>query len=268
MKNSYMNKGLLMIGLLLVGVSLQAQWATSGSTVTTTGNVGVGTTTPGTYNNTNQSGAPSYDSNDRIVTIYSSASRPVLELARPVSSLSAGQLLGAIFFSNADGQSDQHRQAAGIWAERSSYTTVPSLAGANLIFMTKVGAGGKQNKMYFDTDGNLGIGAADTKGYRLAVAGKAIAEEVVVKLQANWPDYVFSDAYRLLSLSELSAYLQINKHLPGLPSASEVEKDGVELGKLNTVLVEKIEEITLYLIELEKKNKDLEARIVQLETKN
>jgi hypothetical protein len=102
--------------------------------------------------------------------------------------------------------------------------------------------------------GNVGIGTRDTKGYRFAVAGSAIAEEVVVKLQANWPDYVFEAGYKLPSLLELQLYIAQNKHLPGIPSANEVNESGIALGEMNVKLLKKIEELTLYLIELKKEN--------------
>lgn len=79
--------------------------------------------------------------------------------------------------------------------------------------------------------GNVGVGTLDTKGYRFAVAGSAIAEEVVVKLQGNWPDYVFEAGYKLPSLQELQLYVAQNKHFPGIPSASKVAEAGIALGK-------------------------------------
>lgn len=102
--------------------------------------------------------------------------------------------------------------------------------------------------------GNVGVGTLDTKGYRFAVAGSAVAEEVVVKLQASWPDYVFESGYKLPSLLELQLYIAQNKHLPGIPSATEVSQTGIALGEMNAKLLKKIEELTLYLIELKKEN--------------
>lgn len=98
----------------------------------------------------------------------------------------------------------------------------------------------------------------------LAVAGKMVATEVVVKLQSNWPDYVFSPSHRLPSLSDVEQFIQRNKHLPGIPSAAEVSADGVAIGDLNAKLLEKIEELTLYLIEQEKQMKKLREELDEL----
>lgn len=108
------------------------------------------------------------------------------------------------------------------------------------------------NDIYFNT-GNVSIGATNPQGYKLAVAGKIISEEVVVKLQANWPDYVFESDYKPLTLEEIEQYIKVNKHLPGVPSAKEVEEKGISVGEMNAILLKKIEELTLEIIELNKK---------------
>ncbi len=102
-------------------------------------------------------------------------------------------------------------------------------------------------------------------GYNLSVAGKIIAEEVKVQLRAAWPDYVFSDNYKLMPLDELEKSIQKNKHLPNIPAAAEVEKDGINLGDMNKKLMEKVEELTLYIIVLNKKNEALVERVKKLE---
>ncbi|MEG1555472.1 MAG: hypothetical protein RR356_01955 [Bacteroidales bacterium] len=82
--------------------------------------------------------------------------------------------------------------------------------------------------------------------------GTLKAKEILVTL-SNWPDYVFNKEYRLMTLKETEEYIQKNGHLPNVPSASEVEKEGIQLGEMNAILLQKIEELTLYVIELEKK---------------
>jgi hypothetical protein len=118
---------------------------------------------------------------------------------------------------------------------------------------------------YSINGGNVGIGTYDTKGYLLAVAGKAVAEEIVVKLKTNWPDYVFQPDYRLPPLEEVSQYIQINKRLPGIPSAETVSKDGISVNDMTTSLLQKIEELTLYLIHERENVKDMETRLASLE---
>lgn len=110
--------------------------------------------------------------------------------------------------------------------------------------------------------GQVTIGNVTTfpSGYKMAVAGNIIAEKVRVKLQsAGWPDYVFGEKYPLLSLQQTEAFIQQHKHLPGVPSAAEVEKDGLDLGDGQAVLLKKIEELTLYLIEMNRKLEKLAA---------
>ncbi len=79
-----------------------------------------------------------------------------------------------------------------------------------------------------------------------------IAESVKVKLQSDWPDYVFSSSYKKLSLPELESYIKANHHLPEIPTTKEAETNGMNLGEMNAKLLKKIEELTLYMIELKK----------------
>ncbi|MCF3107869.1 hypothetical protein LL912_03670 [Niabella sp. CC-SYL272] len=108
--------------------------------------------------------------------------------------------------------------------------------------------------------GTISIGrATPVTGYKLAVACNIIAEEVKIKLQSSgWPDYVFRPSYRLMPLSQVEHFIKTNGHLPEVPSAREVAENGIEVGANQAVLLKKIEELTLHLIQLEKKVKDLE----------
>ena len=97
-------------------------------------------------------------------------------------------------------------------------------------------------------DRNIGIGTTDTQGYRLAVAGNVIAEGVKVELQGNWPDFVFEKDYDLPRLDEVKAFIAAFGHLPNIPSAQKVKEEGIDLGDMNAKLLQKIEELTLYII--------------------
>ncbi|QXP52430.1 fibronectin type III domain-containing protein [Cellulophaga sp. HaHa_2_1] len=112
---------------------------------------------------------------------------------------------------------------------------------------------------------NVGIGTTDTQGYRLAVAGNVVAEEVKVALQVNWPDYVFDKAYNLPSLEQVEIHINENGYLIHMPSASEVEENGIQLGEMNAKLLRKIEELTLYTITQEKKIKLLEQQVAAIQ---
>lgn len=107
------------------------------------------------------------------------------------------------------------------------------------------------NSFVIDQNGNFGIGttAADAK---LTVNGDIHAEEVKVDLSVPGPDYVFKDDYDLRTLKETKDYIQEHGHLPNIPSAKEMEENGVKLGVMNMKLLEKIEELTLYIIGLKK----------------
>ena len=124
-------------------------------------------------------------------------------------------------------------------------------------------------RMTINTDGRIymGIGNAPATGYMLSVAGKVIAEEVKVQLKTSWPDYVFANDYKLLPIDELEKLIIKNKHLPNIPSAAEVEKNGISLGDMNKRLMEKVEELTLYIIQLKKENNTTDERLKIIEAK-
>jgi hypothetical protein len=117
----------------------------------------------------------------------------------------------------------------------------------------------------------VGIGTDSIPNdFILAIKGKTIAsDEITIKLfeEWQWPDYVFSKDYKLTKLDEIEKYLTKNKHLPGIPSSDEIKKDGLGLAEMNTLLLKKIEELTLYQIELNKQIIDLNKKVEALETK-
>ncbi|MEQ8474138.1 MAG: hypothetical protein RIC35_23280 [Marinoscillum sp.] len=123
-----------------------------------------------------------------------------------------------------------------------------------------------EEQMRLTNSGELGIGTTDFDGHKLAVAGGIRASEVKVEVYP-WPDYVFSSDYFLKSLDQTEAFIQENKHLPGIPSAQEVAEEGINLGAMNARLLEKIEELTLHLIEQNKKIKQMEERLKAVEQK-
>lgn len=113
-------------------------------------------------------------------------------------------------------------------------------------------------------EGNVGIGTLNPQD-KLSVKGKIRAEEIkVTNSAADWPDYVFAANYQLPRLSETEKFIQANGHLPGVPKAAEVEADGIHLGEMNKILLKKIEEMTLQMIELNKRVQKQEEIIKSL----
>lgn len=108
-----------------------------------------------------------------------------------------------------------------------------------------------------DGNGNVGIGTVNTFGYKLAVNGTIGAKEIKVELSSPWPDYVFSQSYKLIPINELDSFLRLNKHLPEMPSEKDVIENGISLGEINTRLLQKVEELTLYIIDLQKQIDEL-----------
>jgi hypothetical protein len=113
------------------------------------------------------------------------------------------------------------------------------------------------------SNGDVGIGTA-TPREKLSVNGKIRAHEVKVET-ANWPDYVFEDNYKRKTLAEIEKFIKTNKHLPEVPSAKEVEKNGLELGEMNKILLKKIEELTLHLIEKDNRLRKIETKQNKIE---
>lgn len=108
--------------------------------------------------------------------------------------------------------------------------------------------------------------AATSGGYRLLVKGGMITEKIKVATAgtADWADYVFDDDYKVMSLEAVEAFVKQNKHLPNVPSTQEVIANGNDLGKTDAKLLEKIEELTLYMIEMNKEIKALKAENAKL----
>jgi hypothetical protein len=154
--------------------------------------------------------------------------------------------------------------------------------GGDIFFTTEQSTGGtdktltdqdmsSQVKMVLRGEGQLAIGTNQTPAtmgganiadYRLYVAGGILTEEV--RVETGWADYVFEEDYKLPSLESVQAHIHEKGHLMGVPSAREVENDGLELGDITVKQQEKIEELFLYIIELNEAVKELKAENEQL----
>ncbi len=131
--------------------------------------------------------------------------------------------------------------------------------GGRLVFYTRAGDPGTQTgpglveRMRINREGNIGVGTSSPDA-KLTVKGDIHAEEVRVDLNVPGPDYVFEEDYDLPTLKDIETYVRENKHLPEVPSAQEMEESGIDLGVMNVLLLKKIEEMTLHLIQQNKLN--------------
>jgi hypothetical protein len=116
-----------------------------------------------------------------------------------------------------------------------------------------------------ESGGNVGIGTT-SPDERLTVRGKIHTSEIRVDLEEEVvPDYVFEKEYDLMNLSEVETFINTNKHLPEVPSAREMEAEGMNLKEMNLILLKKVEELTLHLIDLKKENEKQDAQIRSLQ---
>jgi len=114
------------------------------------------------------------------------------------------------------------------------------------------------------TNGNVGIGTT-TPDQALTVKGKIHANEVIIDVNYPIADYVFKPTYKLMPLNQVEQYVKTNNHLPEILSAGEITKNGMSMGEMQNKLLQKIEELTLYMIEQQKTNNQQSAKIEELE---
>ncbi len=122
---------------------------------------------------------------------------------------------------------------------------------------------GIQTSLFLQAGGNVGIGTTAPQN-KLDVNGTIHAKEVKVDL-TGWSDFVFAPTYKLKTLAEVETYIKTQGHLPEIPSATEVEKNGVNVGEMQTKLLQKVEELTLYVIEKDKQLSEQDKKYQKLE---
>ncbi len=256
---------LLFVFFISIHFTVAQDWdeSTPGQITYSGSKVGIGTTTPSTNLHLVEDGnivfiqGNSYRGVSGGFGILGFASRGSEDTPSP---LSAGDNTIWMRGMGYDGN-DYHRVAhIGFKAESVSQGAVPGY----IMFQTNDGTGTNSlvERMRIDASGNIGIGTASPT-HRLEVNGTIRSKEVKVEA-TGWPDYVFESDYNLRSLEETEAYIKANKHLPEIPSAKEMEANGVQLGEMNMLLLKKIEELTLYVIELKKENEAQQQEIENL----
>lgn len=122
------------------------------------------------------------------------------------------------------------------------------------------------SRMYIKNDGNIGIGVTNPH-YKLTVEGTIAAREVKVTAE-TWADFVFHPTYKLRTLGEVEQFIKINSHLPEIPTVTEIKENGISLGEMNAKLLQKIEELTLYMIEQQKQMVEQQKQMVEQQKVN
>ncbi|MBI2273967.1 MAG: hypothetical protein HYU70_09240, partial [Bacteroidetes bacterium] len=173
----------------------------------------------------------------------------------------AGGVLASAAFSSTSGSSggiDYHGGGLRIFSMGASGSVKGSYT-----WVAKGADGSSSTPMMIDANGNIGMGVSTGLSEKLSVNGNIRAQKLIVT-QTGWSDYVFNADYKLKSLPEVEAFIKENKHLPEVPSAKEVEEKGISVGDNQALLLKKIEELTLYIIELKRESSEQQKQIDQL----
>lgn len=150
-----------------------------------------------------------------------------------------------------------------VLAQKNDHALIETWSGDKPLVLM-LGSGPSSSNPY---RGNVGIGTTHPT-QKLSVNGTILAKEIIVSTAStNWPDYVFEDYYNLISLKEVENYIKLNRHLPGVPSATKIESNGLAVGEVQKIQMQKIEELTLYVIELQKQIDELKETLNNVNNK-
>ncbi len=162
-----------------------------------------------------------------------------------------------------------HQQAEYAWQEVAQATDNDNNSSLRFHFTYRETPGElvKQNVLLLHSTGRVGI-MNNSPQYELDVAGTIRACEVLVNLNGGWCDYVFDEKYKLTPIEEVEKFIKENRHLPDVPAEREVMEKGINVGEMDAILLKKIEELTLYVIDQNKKIKSLTQQIKESQEEN
>ncbi|MBV6645970.1 MAG: hypothetical protein KI790_11000 [Cyclobacteriaceae bacterium] len=226
-----------------ISIGLWAQWTDDGAKSHTLDQIGIGISDPGSYQ-LRVDGTVLFNDQVNFSTVSHNGTQSKTHLWFPVASDGFGILTQQlqsdrmnVIFRLRDNVSGDYFK---IWFDDYRGTTFdryPLVVSGERVFLVQEA-------------GSVGIGTT-TPSEKLEVNGTIRSKEVKVEA-ANWPDYVFDEDYELRSLEETESFIRAHHRLPEMPSAEQVEEEGIELGEMNRLLLEKVEELTLHVIELKK----------------
>lgn len=241
------------IAVLMACLSANAQFVTSGTatsnSVYTNGNVGIGTASPNARLDINSTELLQNGSYSTRLQLSNSGNMVLFNSENTGSNIRLGSAFGY----------------PGLYSDQNLNIVIDK--PSSFIRFNNI----HNELMRITSDGSVGIGTAcipldqSNVPYKLAVAGKIITTGVRVKTKTGttpncgwgWPDFVFDQGYKLKSLNEVENFIAANKHLPGIPAAKEVDAEGFDLEEMVRLQMMKIEELTLYMINLKKENEIL-----------
>jgi len=255
-----MKKLLAVAVFVLCGTFTFAQWSAGpGNLYMTGGNVGIGVTNPA-------NDIQVYDGSGAATLLLQSNATPTGTLSYNIAQYEMRYISNTnYYYRNVLRQNMQNNHIEML-------QTVRNPGGVLNFMLVDVDASSFEmmagiQDVKFNNSGTFAIGMGTTAvpaGAKVAVGGKIVCKEVEVTL-TGMPDYVFNKDYKLRSLYDVENFINSNKHLPGVPSEKEVVGKGLNLGDMNSILLQKVEELTLYMINLQKENDALKARVSNLE---
>jgi hypothetical protein len=273
-----MKKILAILVLVLFGTMSYAQWLPNGAGIVyfNAGNVGIGTSTPAAILHMVTNSATNF----RAESSYSGTGTTVNLASVQLRSTTYNQGFAMAFRRHAGGFQDI--------LQTCNLSVTPNVSVEFMYFrydtqkwQMKAGVAEAEfqnsGNLLFNNTGAVGVNVTAPADFKAGVkfqvnggayvAGRVRCHEVEVALAPTfvWPDYVFGSNYKLTSLYDVESFINTNKHLPGVPSQAEIASDGVKLGEMNATLLQKVEELTLYMINLQKENDALKVRVNNLE---